>query len=86
MDSAVVKIDLYPEPIYKPKDEKFFRNLIKAAFEMRRKTLSNAINAKFPHISKSRRCEDLALIGHPENVRGEKLSTLDFVKLSDILL
>lgn len=86
VDSAVVKIDLYKEPRYFPKDEKFFRNLIKAAFEMRRKTLVNAINAKFPHIEKGRIAECLVSLGFTETVRGERLSTEDFVNLSNLLV
>ena len=86
VDSAVVKIDLYPEPKHFPSDERFFRNLIKAAFEMRRKTLVNAINAKFPHIEKSRIAEALVSLGFSETVRGEKLSTEDFARLSNILV
>jgi len=86
VDSAVVKIDLYREPKYFPKDEKFFRNLIKAAFEMRRKTLVNAINAKYPHIDKSRIAEAVISLGFSETVRGEKLSTENFVQLSNLLI
>ena len=86
VDSAVVKIDLYSEPKYFPRDERFFRNLIKAAFEMRRKTLVNAINAKFPHIEKGRIAEAVISLGFVETVRGEKLSTEDFVNLSNILI
>ncbi len=86
VDSAVVRIDIYPEPKYKPKNEKLFRDIIKAAFEMRRKTLQNAINAKFPHIEKGRIANCLISLGFPETVRGERLSTEDFVNLSDMLL
>ena len=86
VDSAVVKIELYDTPRYSPKNEKLFRDLIKAAFEMRRKTLVNAINTKFPHIEKGRIAESLLSLGHPETVRGECLSTEDFVKLSDLLV
>lgn len=85
VDSAVVRIDLYKEPLYTPKDERLFRNLIKAAFEMRRKTLVNAISAKLPHINKDDLTGAIISIGHPENVRGERLSTEDFVKLADLL-
>ncbi|MBQ8689218.1 MAG: 16S rRNA (adenine(1518)-N(6)/adenine(1519)-N(6))-dimethyltransferase RsmA [Clostridia bacterium] len=85
VDSAVVRIDLYPTPIYHPKDEAFFRDLIKAAFEMRRKTLTNAINAKFPHIEKGRIAEALKSLGLDESIRGERLTTEDFVNLSNLL-
>ena len=86
VDSAIVRIDLYDIPKYQPKNEKFFRDLIKAAFEMRRKTLTNAINAKFPHIEKSRIADALKSMGLDENIRGERLSTAEYVTLSDLLL
>ena len=84
VDSAVVRIDLYKEPRYLPKNERLFRNTIKAAFEMRRKTLQNALCAKLG-FSKELISRAIASIGHPETVRGERLSTEDFVKLSDYL-
>ena len=52
---------------------------------MRRKTLVNAINAKFPHIDKGRTAECLVSLGFTETVRGERLSTEDFVNLSNLL-
>ena len=84
VDSAVVRIDLYQTPKYTPKNEKLFRDLIRAAFEMRRKTLQNAICAKLPY-SKDAVLEAIRAIGHPDTVRGERLSTEDFVRLSDEL-
>lgn len=84
VDSAVVRIDLYREPAYKPLDEKLFRNTIKAAFEMRRKTLQNAISAKLG-FDKELITRAILSVGHPADVRGERLSTEDFVKLSDFL-
>ena len=85
VDSAVVRIDLFDEPRYLPKDEHLFRELIRAAFEMRRKTLVNAVSAKLPHITKARLTEALATLGKDENIRGERLSTEDFVLLSNEL-
>ena len=86
VDSAVIRIDLYREPKYAPKDERLMRNLIKAAFEMRRKTLQNAISAKIQGYTKEEIKEAIVSLGHPETVRGECLSTEDFVKLSDALV
>ena len=85
VDSAVVRIDLYDEKPYAPKNEKLFRDLIRAAFEMRRKTLQNAIAAKLPHLGKERVLEAIRSIGHPDTVRGERLSTEEFAKLADAL-
>ena len=85
VDSAVIRIDLYKQSPFEIKDEKLFRALIKAAFEMRRKTLMNAVSAKLPHIEKGRLAEALVSLGHPENVRGERLSVEDFANLSNLL-
>lgn len=85
VDSAVVRIDLYREPRFDIKDERLFRNLIKAAFEMRRKTLQNAISAKMPQFTKEQITSAIVAIGHDEKVRGERLSTEDFVRLSNEL-
>ena len=85
VDSAVIRIDLYSAKKYQPKDEKLFFSLIRAAFEMRRKTLVNALSAKLPQYSKETITEAILTIGHPETVRGERLSTEDFVRLSDYL-
>ena len=85
VDSAVVRIDLYPEPIFDLKNEKLFFDLIKAAFEMRRKTLQNAICSKLPRFSKELVNDAIIFIGKDEKVRGERLSTADFANLSNFL-
>ncbi len=82
VDSAVVKITLYPEPRYTPKDERLFRNLIKFAFEMRRKTLLNALRAKIS-LDRDTLSEVISSLGYGDSVRGERLSVADFVALSD---
>ena len=86
VESAVIRIDLYSAPKYQPKDEKFFFFLIRAAFEMRRKTLVNALSAKLPQLSKEAITAAIVSLGHPETVRGERLSTEDFVRLADALI
>ncbi|MBQ2875842.1 MAG: 16S rRNA (adenine(1518)-N(6)/adenine(1519)-N(6))-dimethyltransferase RsmA [Clostridia bacterium] len=85
VDSAVVRIDLFDEPKYKVKDEELFKSLIRAAFEMRRKTLQNAISSCLGRFSKEEISAAIKAIGHDELVRGERLSTEDFVNLSNIL-
>ena len=84
VNSAVLRIDLYREKRYTPKDERLFFALIKAAFEMRRKTLVNAVSAKLPY-TKEQVAEALAVIGQLPTVRGERLSTADFSALADAL-
>ncbi|MBR2339453.1 MAG: 16S rRNA (adenine(1518)-N(6)/adenine(1519)-N(6))-dimethyltransferase RsmA [Clostridia bacterium] len=85
VNSAVVRIDLYKTPKYQPKSEKLMFGLIRAAFDMRRKTLPNAINAKYPEFSKPLIGECLQGLGYPENIRGERLDISAFSSLSDML-
>lgn len=85
VDSAVVRIDLYDKCPFDIKDEKLFRNCIKAAFEMRRKTLENALTAKLGGFTKEQVAEAISKCGFDAKIRGERLSTEDFVKLSNEL-
>ena len=86
VDSAVVRIDLYDNCPYEIKDEKLFRNCIKAAFEMRRKTLENALTAKLGGFTKEQVAEAISRCGFDPKIRGERLSTEDFATLSNFLL
>lgn len=85
VDSAVVRIDLYDECPYDIKDERLFRNCIKAAFEMRRKTLENALSAKLGGFTKDQVAYAINACGFDPKVRGERLSAEDFAKLSNCL-
>ena len=85
VDSAVVRIDLYDKCPYEIKDEKLFRNCIKAAFEMRRKTLENALSAKLGGFSKEEIASAIASCGFDAKIRGERLSTENFADLSNQL-
>lgn len=85
VNSAVIKIDLYKEPKYKPKNEKLFFGIIKAAFEQRRKTLVNAVYSKYPDFSKEELQNVLVDMGYTPTVRGETLSVEEFCALSDRL-
>ena len=85
VDSAVVRLDLYDKPPFDLVDEKLFRNLIKGAFEMRRKTLLNALTSKLNGFSKEKILSCIVEVTGDEKVRGEKLSTEDFANLSNIL-
>jgi 16S rRNA (adenine1518-N6/adenine1519-N6)-dimethyltransferase len=85
VDSAVVRIDLYDECPYNIKDEKLFRNCIKAAFEMRRKTLENALSAKLGGFTKDQVKEAIERSGFDSKIRGERLSAEDYVNLSNNL-
>lgn len=85
VDSAVVRIDLYDKCPYDIKDERLFRNCIKAAFEMRRKTLENALSAKLGGFTKEQVAEAISECGFDSKIRGERLSAEDFANLSNVL-
>ncbi len=85
VNSAVVKLTLYPEARYRPRSESYFHRAIRAAFGQRRKTLVNALSAGFSGLNKAALTEAVASLGYGERVRGECLTTEDFVRLSDLL-
>lgn len=85
VDSAVVRIDLYDKCPFDIKDERLFRNCIKAAFEMRRKTLENALSAKLGGFTKDDVAEAISKSGFDPKIRGERLSTEEFAVLSNHL-
>ncbi|MDR1913489.1 MAG: 16S rRNA (adenine(1518)-N(6)/adenine(1519)-N(6))-dimethyltransferase, partial [Clostridiales bacterium] len=72
-----------PPPV---KDEKLLFTVIRAAFNQRRKTLLNCLrNTKELSLTRERAADILRVCGFDENIRGENLSTDDFIKLSDAL-
>lgn len=85
VNSTVVRIRLYKERPYVPKDEKIFFRTVKGAFEQRRKTLPNALSAVFSEISKDQITEAIISAGHSADIRGERLDVKQFVELSDKL-
>ena len=84
--SAIVTMELYEEPPVKARDEALFDHIVRAAFEQRRKTLTNALSSS-PQVpcTKEQIADALAQLGFSPSVRGEKLSVAEFVSLSDRL-
>lgn len=83
VNSALVYLKIRKEPLLKLNDYTFFRRVIKAAFSQRRKTLKNCLlNNGF---SKAKITEAIEKMNLDENIRGEKLSIIEFGELSKIL-
>ena len=80
VDSAVVRIDRVPGRL-DGADEKLVRKLVRAAFAMRRKTLVNNLAASFG-IPKQQATDLVTACGFPADVRGERLSLDDFIRLA----
>ena len=83
VDSAVIRIRLYKERPYHPKDEALMFRTIKAAFAQRRKTLSNALSAGFAELTKEQINSVITACGFESTIRGERLDISQFVELSD---
>ena len=81
--SAVVRLELFPEPRYTPRSEALFFRTVQLAFAQRRKTLVNTLTAL--GLDKETLTAIVTDLGHSPTVRGERLSTADFVALSDRL-
>lgn len=81
VDSAVVRVDLYPEPLIPvPRLERFFR-LAKAGFSQKRKTLRNSLSAGLA-ISTTEAAQMLEQAGIDPQRRAETLSLEEWSKLS----
>ncbi len=85
VDSTVIRIDLYGEPPFHVEDRAFFFGVLHAAFEMRRKTLVNAVSAKYRNLNKDIIAKTLEEMGLDPLVRGERLSATEFAELSNRL-
>lgn len=80
--STVIKMNVLKEPPVKVNDEGKMFEIIKLAFEQRRKTLANALSKKY---GKDEIYAALEQMGIRADVRGERLSLCEFAALSDAL-
>lgn len=83
VDSAVIRLNLYKEKPYNPKNEAFFFKVVRCAFAQRRKTLAN--NLSLMGYSKDLIYRALDELGYDKSIRSEALDVSDFVRLSDWL-
>jgi len=82
--SAVLKIELFGEPLIAPENEAVLRRLLRAVFDQRRKTLSNNLTA---WLQRARADIDdfLRGCGIDPRRRGETLSVDEYVRLAVVL-
>lgn len=86
VNSAVVRIRLYGEDKpCRPQNEALLFRTIRVAFEQRRKTLANALDAGFPELSKEQILDTITRCGHAADIRGERLDIAQFTALSDAI-
>jgi 16S rRNA (adenine1518-N6/adenine1519-N6)-dimethyltransferase len=84
--STVVRIELYRELKYKVLSEKMLFDTIAGAFSQRRKTLLNSLSSSLGGYTKEEIVKAIENSGFDIQIRGERLSIMDFCKLSDELL
>ena len=88
VESAVIRLDVYEEnerPV-KTNHEKEMFQLIRAAFNQRRKTLINAIsNAQNLPYTKEQILNALSEMGKDASVRGETFTLEEFAQLTELL-
>ena len=82
---SVIRLECYDKPPVEVRDEKNMFKLIRAAFNQRRKTLTNAISNGGLGISREQCTEALKKLGLSETIRGEALTLEQFAGLSDEL-
>ncbi|WP_294401212.1 16S rRNA (adenine(1518)-N(6)/adenine(1519)-N(6))-dimethyltransferase RsmA [uncultured Clostridium sp.] len=83
VESIVIKLDRLPEPRVKTKSEKIMFELVRAGFNMRRKTLWNA--AKTFGLSKEKLEQAFEKSGIDPKRRAETLSIQEFADLADCI-
>ncbi|CAB1254287.1 16S rRNA (adenine(1518)-N(6)/adenine(1519)-N(6))-dimethyltransferase RsmA [Clostridium sp. HV4-5-A1G] len=83
VDSIIIKLIKLHKPRVNVKDEKLFFKVVRCAFNMRRKTLWNAV--KPLNISKECMKEAFNTAGIDPKRRGETLSLQEFGRLSDCI-
>lgn len=86
VESAIVRFDILEKPPYDVKNSALMFDLIRAAFNERRKTLANAISdAGNLNFSKADVLDVLEIMRLSPTIRGERLSLEEFANLSDML-
>lgn len=84
--SAVLRCARRERPAVEVDDEAFFFQVVRGAFLLRRKTLSNSLAAALPEFGKADIQSAMADCGLSPDLRGERLTLQDFARLSHALL
>ena len=83
--SSVIRLTRREKHPAEVKDEKLMFQIIRAAFNQRRKTLVNAIGSQINSISKEQAAQAIESCGYDTRIRGEVLDIVGFAKISDKL-
>lgn len=83
--STVIRLTRYPKPPVEVNDEKYMFKLIRAAFNMRRKTMVNSLMSGNLGLTKEEILSAIDKLNLSPQVRGEALTLNEFAALSNIL-
>jgi 16S rRNA (adenine1518-N6/adenine1519-N6)-dimethyltransferase len=84
VDSAVLRVDIYPSPLIQSELLDTFFRLIKAGFSQKRKTLRNSLSSGL-HISPTDAADKLMRANIDPQRRAETLSIEEWERLSEII-
>jgi 16S rRNA (adenine1518-N6/adenine1519-N6)-dimethyltransferase len=84
VDSAVVILDRLEHPPVAVRDRGYLRQVVRAAFAYRRKTLANSLKLALS-IPRERTADALRTLAIDPDIRGENLDLVSFAALSDAL-
>lgn len=83
--STVIRLTRYPKPPVEVDDEKYMFKLIRASFNMRRKTMVNSLMSGNLGLTKEEILSAIDKLNLSPQVRGEALTLNEFAALSNIL-
>ena len=83
--SSVVRLTRRETPPFQVKDEVLLFQIVRAAFNQRRKTLVNALSSQLRGVTKEQAEKTLELLGYDTRIRGEALDLGGFAKIADKL-
>jgi 16S rRNA (adenine1518-N6/adenine1519-N6)-dimethyltransferase len=84
VDSTVVRLVRRDAPAVTPKDERLFKQVVRAAFAYRRKTLANSLSLALK-LPRNGIAASIAACGFQPEIRGEQLDLAAFARLADAL-
>jgi 16S rRNA (adenine1518-N6/adenine1519-N6)-dimethyltransferase len=84
VDSTVVRLVRRDAPAVTPKDERLFKQVVRAAFAYRRKTLANSLSLALK-LPREGIVASIAACGFQPEIRGEQLDLAAFARLADAL-
>lgn len=82
VSSRVLRLEMRPEPLVPAELQASFRNVVRAAFNQRRKTLHNALSSGLPQFEKAEWRELLEQCSVDPKRRAETLSVEEFLSLT----